>query len=231
MTEKLKPCPFCGGDAEVLPCAVVFESVEYWFVKCSECEARSCADEKWAVVEAWNRRANEEGGRMKPTSEELERKLEITEKKYSDLLDTVAILHRVKEALSDELAETIANIHWAETENDRLRESLEKAEAAKMPDGMTAEDVESLANIAKNFFYDRLTYSKTVIYGKYTSENADFDEFVDEYVYLEGNFEIIGITREWFIGYFLEQLKADYEFAKKDFDQSKAEEEEGGEDD
>lgn len=182
---------------------------------------------------------------MKPTSEELERKLEITEKKYSDLLDTVAILHRVKEALSDELAETIANIHWAETENDmmhlrlngmeaendRLRESLEKAEAAKMPDGMTAEDVESLANIAKNFFYDRLTYSKTVIYGKYTSENADFDEFVDEYVYLEGNFEIIGITREWFIGYFLEQLKADYEFAKKDFDQSKAEEEEGGEDD
>lgn len=60
MSEKLKPCPFCGGYAEVLPCAVVFESVEYWFVKCSECEARSCVDEKWAVVEAWNRRANEE---------------------------------------------------------------------------------------------------------------------------------------------------------------------------
>lgn len=56
---KLKPCPFCGGKAEVENhvCAV--------YVRCKECHASTAAStamlERCAlddVVELWNRRIN-----------------------------------------------------------------------------------------------------------------------------------------------------------------------------
>ena len=62
MTEKLKPCPFCGGKAEKI--AVEEPSnVGGYVVQCSSCEASTRV---WFPIkdsvdrilrEAWNRRA------------------------------------------------------------------------------------------------------------------------------------------------------------------------------
>ena len=61
MTEELKPCPFCGGKAEVLT-----DENEEYYVSCTECTALLgyCTD-TWGdystedeAIEAWNRRAN-----------------------------------------------------------------------------------------------------------------------------------------------------------------------------
>ena len=52
MNEKLKPCPFCGGEAELR-----IYSAELQFVQCVSCLASSTAfhtgDE---AVTAWNKR-------------------------------------------------------------------------------------------------------------------------------------------------------------------------------
>lgn len=48
----LKPCPFCGGKAEVIECAG-----EY-FVKCKKCSINQdkLYKQKCTAVNAWNRR-------------------------------------------------------------------------------------------------------------------------------------------------------------------------------
>ncbi len=53
-TEKLDPCPFCGGDAHVS-----FEcGAEGWFIECGECFSRGAWSEDRHVAAAkWNRRA------------------------------------------------------------------------------------------------------------------------------------------------------------------------------
>lgn len=60
---KLKPCPFCGGEAKI-------KHTRYWnsdtsFVECSNCFARSDEVEKSfsiasdvVAIERWNRRVN-----------------------------------------------------------------------------------------------------------------------------------------------------------------------------
>lgn len=57
MSEKLKHCPFCGGDAELSNFETMSEVI------CKKCGAKSrliessskyCSDEK--AIEAWNRR-------------------------------------------------------------------------------------------------------------------------------------------------------------------------------
>lgn len=74
--EKLKPCPFCGGEAEI--CSA-FENKffgKYWYVRCKTCYSRGSSmyestkelepnEEFKAIIgaweraiEAWNRRAN-----------------------------------------------------------------------------------------------------------------------------------------------------------------------------
>lgn len=71
-TPDLKPCPFCGGKAQI-----VFDSTDgTWFIRCEDCYAKS---EGWgngnaspedlffaieeaveAAVHAWNRRVTDE---------------------------------------------------------------------------------------------------------------------------------------------------------------------------
>lgn len=51
--SDLKPCPFCGGEAE-LTC---FEAPEFW-VWCPNCKASTDAHTcKGGAIEAWNTRA------------------------------------------------------------------------------------------------------------------------------------------------------------------------------
>ena len=70
MTEKLKPCPFCGGEVrvtDVIPPRLYIEDTAYC-VFCASCDllfgfdmdyGGEFATEKEAV-EAWNRRVSDE---------------------------------------------------------------------------------------------------------------------------------------------------------------------------
>jgi Lar family restriction alleviation protein len=59
MTEELKPCPFCGGEAEIVTWPKPHQPVCY--VKCKNCLAENCDDdfeENVALnVFSWNARA------------------------------------------------------------------------------------------------------------------------------------------------------------------------------
>ena len=56
---KLKPCPFCGGEAKLINILNYYGDI-YW-VKCEECNAETPSDfEKDEAIAAWNRRANDE---------------------------------------------------------------------------------------------------------------------------------------------------------------------------
>ena len=69
-SEELKPCPFCGGKAEL------YESEAYnlktetkeknirWFVMCEQCTALTCGALKKKAIEAWNRRAGEDNAEL-----------------------------------------------------------------------------------------------------------------------------------------------------------------------
>lgn len=61
MTERLKRCPFCGGEAKTMPTSGVFEDERFWLVLCPKCYAKSrdFVTKAEAAV-AWNRRADEE---------------------------------------------------------------------------------------------------------------------------------------------------------------------------
>lgn len=55
MIEEIKPCPFCGKDAELTE-----NEDYYWYVECTECCARGewfyGYKEKDKAIKAWNRR-------------------------------------------------------------------------------------------------------------------------------------------------------------------------------
>ena len=63
MNKELKPCPFCGGKAQLDHEGIETSS----FVRCMECHARTrniavasyyCSDDK--AIELWNHRVGEE---------------------------------------------------------------------------------------------------------------------------------------------------------------------------
>ena len=66
--DELKPCPFCGGKAEL------YESEAYnlktetkekdirWFVMCEQCTALTCGALKKKAIETWNRRVGDSDG-------------------------------------------------------------------------------------------------------------------------------------------------------------------------
>lgn len=60
MSNELKPCPFCGGEAAFG--ANSCQGFEY--VRCVSCKARtwSCYNTKEQAAEAWNTRAEREVG-------------------------------------------------------------------------------------------------------------------------------------------------------------------------
>ena len=68
MTEKLKPCPFCGGKAVIV--TDNHECTSEIYVQCNECFCRTDtyanignrADEECIkyAVEDWNRRTNDD---------------------------------------------------------------------------------------------------------------------------------------------------------------------------
>ena len=52
-TAELKPCPFCGGEADVV---TVLRERE-WIVCCHDCQCGTCAEQSTeAAIAAWNRR-------------------------------------------------------------------------------------------------------------------------------------------------------------------------------
>ena len=60
-TPDLKPCPFCGGEARILP---YIEHEETWYrVRCTKCPAdvgRHWFSLKLEAINAWNRRVTDE---------------------------------------------------------------------------------------------------------------------------------------------------------------------------
>ena len=58
--EELKPCPFCGGEAEVTDEDSYGFSNGDWFVCCNECHTYLGFDSQYETpqeaIEAWNRR-------------------------------------------------------------------------------------------------------------------------------------------------------------------------------
>ena len=52
MTEKLKPCPFCGGKAELFGT----ETNGIFYVRCLECDVDGNFDTPGEARAAWNRR-------------------------------------------------------------------------------------------------------------------------------------------------------------------------------
>lgn len=52
--EKLKPCPFCGGEAEL------YENYYHGCnIYCLECGVEFECDSKEEAIEAWNRRVSD----------------------------------------------------------------------------------------------------------------------------------------------------------------------------
>ena len=52
MSDKLKPCPFCGGEAIIDGCDETL-----WIVICKECNASiGYKETKEEAIEAWNKR-------------------------------------------------------------------------------------------------------------------------------------------------------------------------------
>ena len=57
MTEELKPCPFCGGKAELFGT----EETGVFYVECLDCNVNDNFDTAEEAIAAWNRRMNDEG--------------------------------------------------------------------------------------------------------------------------------------------------------------------------
>ena len=57
--QELKPCPFCGGEAEIYENNII-KSLPSYRVFCANCYSRTYGmyDKLDDAIEAWNRRVN-----------------------------------------------------------------------------------------------------------------------------------------------------------------------------
>lgn len=60
VSEELKPCPFCGGNAQKVKSSGRWG----WFVSCSCAAVGPSADSKEEAIAAWNRRVEPKQGRL-----------------------------------------------------------------------------------------------------------------------------------------------------------------------
>lgn len=106
MTERLKPCPFCGGQGRLFGPKPAFQAT---WVKCDRCTAAINAERGTeAAAEVWNRRA--EDAEITRLREEVEAQKEI--------VAVVLLMHENGKARIKEL------------EAAPMREAATKAEAA-----------------------------------------------------------------------------------------------------
>lgn len=67
MSEKLKPCPFCGAKRGLYVLSDGYDTGSImWRVFCDSCKSvvmNERAETKEEIVAEWNRRANEKEGR------------------------------------------------------------------------------------------------------------------------------------------------------------------------
>lgn len=56
MKDKLKPCPFCGGE----PYDFYTDNFGYWYIKCKDCQAEIHARKRKQAEKLWNRRVENE---------------------------------------------------------------------------------------------------------------------------------------------------------------------------
>lgn len=61
--DELKPCPFCGGEAEPFKdaCFCAEDGTMYeikWFVGCTDCPALVSGETEVDAIAAWNRRVD-----------------------------------------------------------------------------------------------------------------------------------------------------------------------------
>lgn len=81
MYNELKPCPFCGGEAEL------YQSYcGYYQIECHQCSARSCmAAEEESVISNWNMRSTTEiKSKTMTLDEAIERCEEVATKNCSE---------------------------------------------------------------------------------------------------------------------------------------------------
>jgi len=56
MKEKLKPCPFCGEEARMVP---PDSALPLWHAGCRHCDQGFWGDSEVGAIAAWNTRAND----------------------------------------------------------------------------------------------------------------------------------------------------------------------------
>ena len=67
MPNELKSCPFCGGEAEIVPHKFFSEILKAWMVDCYGVECKNCHTsgyQFWGTeahaIAAWNRRCGDD---------------------------------------------------------------------------------------------------------------------------------------------------------------------------
>lgn len=60
MPEKLKPCPFCGGEVDIINAEALSINGNCFVVHCDKCESETCFWNECAseaeTITKWNRR-------------------------------------------------------------------------------------------------------------------------------------------------------------------------------